>query len=868
MKPPGLPPLLAAVIRFLTPRARQDEILGDLQESHGRRSGSGAAIATWMEGLGLLPHLLLEGCFQAAASARSAASGPAARLALRANLRHPLLSLTALLALAVGTGLALCGHLLLDAVLRSELDMEFGDRFVMIEPLPERRGSVPVQVDGDLVAALRDGVPELEYVGASQGTEGNLFDDEGGVTPVRIAAITPTAFAHLPMEPLHGRMLGSADGGAAADLVALASADFFRSRLGGDPSWIGRSIRVGSDSWTLVGVAPDDFRFPSAPDLWLPLEEARLTLAGRPGDRRMFGVLAAGASAEVLERRLQSVVDGYRGGDATVGGTNMEVYGFTDVLRGSTVAEVTFRGLTVVLVLILLVIAGNVANLMTARNAARREDISIRRALGAGRGQIVTQLSLEALAISSVATAVGAWGAARLMAHFRAISTEMPYWVDFGLGLRGAGLAVLLALMTTLVGGTIPALRATREPAGVPGAGREGQGSRAFGAASSFMIAAQISVSGALLLAALLGAQGLDAYADARSTVGQAEVVTAQLAFADGMGGSREAADTLRALTRRLAADPGVFSAGVTDALPGRLMPPRPVEVEHVGAESVRVRASVVHVGEGYVETITRVTQGRSFVEEDLARGALPVAVVSASFPGAGDVGANVLGRRIRTVLPSGDPGPWAEVVGVVADADGAPEVGPDAPSIYLPLIMSPWVYLAARPRGDPAAFASALPGNVARERSDVLTRRVATLAAVGDEDRAFMTALASALFGLGAVALLLSAAGLFAVTSFSVSRRTREIGVRVALGATRSGIVHAVGGRSARALLGGAAGAALLGTALLQVRRLFLFPIPDPGVLLYAGVLGLLLLAGAGATALPLRRALAIGPREALRAE
>ena len=868
MKTSGLPPLLEAVIRFLTPRGRQEEVLGDLEESHRRRSGPGASVATWMEGLGLVPHLIFEGCLRGAANVRSAATGPAARLALRANLRHPLLSFTALLALAVGTGLALSGHLLLEAVLRSELDLEHGDRFVLIEPLPADRGAIPVEVDGDLVAVLRGGVPELEYLGVSQGTEGNLFDEDGGVTPVRIAAITPTAFAHLPMEPLLGRTLGSADGRPSAGLVAVASADFFRSRLGGDPSWIGRTMRLGSDAWTLVGVAPDDFRFPSAPDLWLPLEESGLTLAGRAGDRRMFGVLAAGVSAEASERRLQSVVDGYRSGRGAAGGTNMEVYGFTDVLRGSTVAEVTFRGLMVVLVLILLVIAGNVANLMTARNAARRMDISIRRALGAGRGHIVAQLSMEVLAISAVATVVGAWGAARLMAHFRSISTEMPYWVDFGLGARGAAVAVGLALGTTLVGGTLPALRATRESTGAPGTGRGSVPRRAFGPASSFLIATQIAVSGALLLAALLGAQGLGAYAEARSAVGQADVVTAQLAFTDGSGNTRDAVDSLRALTRRLAADPTIATAGLTDALPGRLMPPRPVELERADTEPAPVRASVVHVADGYLETVTHVTRGRPFVEEDLAPGALPVAVVSASFLRAEGVGARILGRRIRTILPSGDPGPWAEVIGVVADPDGAPEVGAEAPSVYLPLVASPWVYVAVRPRSDPAAFASALPGDVARERPDVLTRRVATLAAVGDEDRAFMTALASALFGLGAVALLLSAAGLFAVTSFAVSRRTREIGVRVALGATGSGIVRAVGGRSARALLAGAVGAAVLGTALLQVRRLFLFPVPDPDVALYAGVLGVLLLAGAGATALPLRRALAIRPKEALRAE
>jgi putative ABC transport system permease protein len=354
-----------------------------------------------------------------------------------------------------------------------------------------------------------------------------------------------------------------------------------------------------------------------------------------------------------------------------------------------------------------------------------------------------------------------------------------------------------------------------------------------------------------------------------------ANVLTAGLRFGAVPGGAVARASILADEVELVASNlPGVMAAGLATALPRHSPPVTLVEVEPLAGlvrEAPRP-APVAEVSTGFFATLDATPLvGRLFVPSDEAPGAPPVAVVNVPFVEKFFAGTSPIGRRFRT-MDEGVAGRWQEVVGVVPDLGlsvGDPSL---AAGYYVPLVQRSgpgrFIYLSMRVAGDPRNYLAPLREALYERDPALVLNRPEPLADVASEDRAFFLWFSRTLIGLGVVTLVLALTGVYAMMSLIVTRRTREIGVRVALGATAQRVVHAVLGRAAaQVALGGTLGA-ILAVSSLALRSVLVSRLGDGGTWTLPAVLTLLVLAGLAATAVPLRRALRIQPADAMRVE
>jgi predicted permease len=545
----------------------------------------------------------------------------------------------------------------------------------------------------------------------------------------------------------------------------------------------------------------------------------------------------------------------------------------------------------VFLLMLLVLICGNVAMLLFARAATREAEILVRFALGATRGQIVMQFFAEALVLGALG-AVAGLAAVRLgLQWFMEVSAaeaggRLPFWLDAGLSPATLLYAGALTVLVAVIAGVVPALLATRS--GVESRLRQvsaGGGGLRFGRMWTWVLVTQVAVTVAFPAAAffakryVVGIQSLDVGFAAE------EYLSARIEM-DPDAGAGASADTsarflarfagsARALERRLATEPGVVAVTFTDHLPRTFHPRHVVEVEGVAAAAAQTgdrrtvsRASVAANYFGALEA--PVLAGRGFRAGAPGSGAGGV-VVNRSFVAQELGGHSPLGRRVRYLDPDDParkPGPWHEIVGVVKDlgmvaddpAEGAGLYHPLAPGADYP------VYLALRVRGDPESFVPRLRSLAAAVDPRLRLHEVLPL----DEAGATLWLETAFLFDLlllvSSVAVVLSLAGIYSVMSFTVSRRTREIGIRVALGAHRGRIVATIFARPlAQVGLGVAVGGGLTAALTLAVSG---GEVSARGAALVMAHMALMVGVCMLAWIVPTRRALRIEPTEALRTD
>jgi hypothetical protein len=391
-----------------------------------------------------------------------------------------------------------------------------------------------------------------------------------------------------------------------------------------------------------------------------------------------------------------------------------------------------------------------------------------------------------------------------------------------------------------------------------------------FGPAAAVMIAAQIALSVGALHAALVVARGVSGYMQGVNTPGEAQVIAARIYLPEAL----DAPATHARLLNAVHLVPGVEQAGLSTSLP-RLSPRAMMTATRrdlADRASEPRSAPVVAISAGFVETLGgQATTGRLFDGRDMTGDAPPVAIVNEPFVRRFFAGASPIGQQVRILDPDrAEPQPeWREIVGVVPDLGLS--VGDDqlAAGVYIPLRDEELTYLATRVHGDPALVTRALRQALASADPRVQVHEVLPLPEVGKEDRAVFAGIGAALTGLGLVALSLSVIGVYAMLSFSVTARTREIAIRIALGATRTQIVRALIRRPALTLLAGSLAGPFLGTALVAARNIFAFRLPAEAGPWAAPLLCLIMVAaGVMAAFIPSRRALRISTADALRSE
>jgi predicted permease len=820
------------------------------------------------------------------------------RLGWRMLRKHPGLTLVGGLAIAFAIWVGVGAFEFIFQVIRPTLPFARGDRVVSIRNWNAASSDFERARLDDFVR-WRGELRSIDELGAYRTLRRNLITTDGVSEPVAVADISASAFPVTGTRPLLGRTLTVDDERVDAPPVVVLGYDAWQNRFAGDPGVVGRVVHLGREPVTVVGVMPEGFGFPWAHSVWTPL---RLNVLDYQPDEmpevEVFGRLAAGFSLEEAQAELTTL--GQRAAAAfpdTHEHLRLRVMPYATGTLGlrawMSLGLLSMNGFVLVL---LVVLCGNVALLMFARAAARETEIVVRNALGASRRRIVAQMFTEALVLAALAGAVGlALAGVGLRWLLRVIEDELlggdplPFWFHRDLSPASLVYAVVLVVLAAAIAGVVPALKMTRE--GLEGRLRErgaGSGGPRFGGIWTAVIVLQVS------LTVLLPYFTYQLRRDMKENVDRPVAFAAEQYLSARLEMDREAATasadvpegaflahvhtTAEELARRVLGDPAV--AGVTFAsnVPRHYHPWNQIEMDE-GAVAPRDtvrghRVSRAFIAPDYFEVLgTHLLAGRAFRPGDLASGARTV-IVNRAFVETVLGGRNPIGHRVRYLAnersrePSTREAPWYEIVGVAPDlgtTSGYGEAG-----IYHPL--SPdsalSIYMLVHVKGDPAAFAPRFQRLAADVDPALRLQEILPLDRVDDSEQQFYDFWLTLVSLLTLVTLTVAWAGIYAVMSFTVARRTREIGIRVALGGNRRSVILAIFRRPLVQVT--------LGAALGVVFMLALWiTLSDPGygptavgvaqIVGFAAVmLGVCLLA----CVVPTRRALAIEPMDALRAE
>jgi putative ABC transport system permease protein len=875
------PRWLVAMLSWVVPPDLKHEVVGDFEEVHRRRTASGsgasAGLVSAVEGLGLVAYWTGVRVLRALIHAAHVVSGTEVRLALRLVRKQPILNLTAVVALGVGIGMAAGAYSFFQQTLNGELPWEGGDRFATLRTFSDETGDrLPADLDLERMRLIRSSAPAIEYLGAIGGGEMNVVYPTGEIEPISGARLTPGFFAFLPYIPLEGRLFVPGDGGPLAPAVVLIRESLWERRFGRGPGVVGTDLDIGGVQHEIVGILDDEAGFPTEGEIWMPMDEESMgaTSDRDPVDGRVLAILAPGATYEQATLQVNQL-----SAQVSVAGSGVEAQRhmfrpMTELLPGPQIERLALATMSFLLA-VLLLIAFNVANLIMARTSSRAAELAVRSALGASRVRIVGQLFLEVLVITVLAGALGLTAAGGILEFYDGLIDELPFWVHLGISPGTVVVVGILSLIAAAVMGVLPGLRATgRNTAdAIRSSGRGG--SLGVGRVGGGMIAAEVALSVALIGAAVIFWRAFQDHSEPNFHL-PAERVLAAAVFSvmDASdlpeGGAPTVSDSIRTLAASLSIVlndlPQVRAATVASTLPP--VQPGQLTVQLEGQAEL-VTARTVRTDPGLMETIEAETlSGRFLGLEDMDADAPPVVVVNRAFALQHFGTAEVVGARLRTVPQveeEEEPGPWRQIVGVVPDVMEVATAGGGA-GIYLPFTGQRFFYVAIRLDSDPLPFSSELR-RVAFDLDPELTvAGVMRLDEVGSVNTNAMRVMSSVLVGVGLIALLLSLAGVYSIVALSVTQRTREIGVRVALGAEPARILWPLLRRSGLLILGGSLVGAILGTWVGQADGIFTFNLPDAGPLMFPALIALMVLAGVAACWIPARRALSIHPVEALR--
>lgn len=675
--------------------------------------------------------------------------------------------------------------------------------------------------------------------------------------------------------PELGRTILPRDTVEGATPVVVLSHALWKDRFGGEADVIGETVRVNGKASEVVGVMPKGYSFPSRAALWVANQQDPLRFKREDGvDVQVFGRLKQGADPDHVQQALAPAAAAIKtevGAQAFNG--HFELVPVAAGFIGDGKPLITT--LLVAVAFVLLIACANVSNLLLARSAYRVRETTVRSALGASRGRLVIHMLAEGFVISAIATGIGLLLASIAldgMAIFVAdMMDDSPSWWTFAIDGRAAAVAIGAALFSTLLAGLPAAIRASRPSLDslLRDGGRMGTG-LAIGRIAWGLVVAEVALACLLLgVAALMTKATLNA-TTTDIGVPTDDIMTVRLGLTAGT--YVESAEQVRfweSFVNRVQAQPGIKAAGLVDSLPGHGSSDGPLSVEgrDYGDTSTKPFVDHVVVSPSYFDAFRIApVQGRIFDTRD-SESSLPAAVINEKMAHDMFPDESPVGKRIQFDLDEDKT--WFTVIGVVPDVVQE-ESGEIKPEVFFSVLQKParFMSLAFRGDGDPRG----LTGGVRTALAQVDPNLALYWARSFGESRAVRTAgfrLIGTMFVVFAgVALVLAAAGLFGVLAFHVGQRTREIGVRRALGADNSRILKMVLRASGVQILLGV----IIGMALLPLmgRGLgdILGQVSPYDASIYTLVVGLMVVIAIAATLTPTRRALRVDPAAALRYE
>lgn len=797
------------------------------------------------------------------------------RRTARGLIRVPGFSAVAVLTLALGIGSNAVIFGIVDRALLRSL------------PLPEPDRLVAVfegwQMSVATVDLLDDRMTRLSAMGAALDAQGRTYEPgDGPARRVTVAAVTPSYLEALGVVPRIGRIFTPEEARPGRGAVALVGGGFWRSVLGGGTDVLGREIVLDGTAHTVVGVLPEGFDFPSGRnEVWIPatIDPSDDGMYWGFGGYTMVGRLAPGATPEGVRAELRRHEEPIRLAN-TLWTPNEGIWDEARVVPLQEARARWVRGpLTVLLAavaVVLLVVCANVANLLLSRGLARSRDLAVRAALGAGRGRLARDQMAESLILAGAGTVVGLGVAAVGLAAVRPhLPAELPGAAQVGLDIRVALVTAGLAVVAAVAAGALPALRSARKApaASLRESGRSGGSSRSRRRVTRGLVAAQLAAAVVLVVSAGLLARSLFALGRVDPGFAVDGRVTARVHVAPGASTDREARAMLfDEIAEALAVDPALARVALASTIPfGAEDEFIATFIPGVTDDPNALPVTRQHrVGPSYFEVAgIEVVRGRGFTSADRVGSPL-VAVIDEAFAREFFEGEDPLGRSIRY--------PWRgapdmRIVGVVNATRHGDLSDEQTPAFWVPLAQMGMgtpdhVVVVAEATGDPSAALGALLDRVRHMDSRMAVSDLSTYGQRLGASLAGTRLMAALLVVFALTALVLGCVGVYGVATFSVRERLREIGVRMAMGASAGGIRREVLREGLMLALPGGIAGLLLALPATRLLDGLLFGVGrfDPLTFVVVPVV----LAGSALLAvyLPARRATRVDPAIVLRGE
>jgi predicted permease len=798
------------------------------------------------------------------------------RFAVRSLKKSPILSAVAVLTLGLGIGMnALMFSLVYGALYRG-LPFPEEDRIVRVSWID------PSAPDAWMYISVRDCADlnaQQTTIKDMAGLYNGTVNLSGIDRPIRYDGVfmTPNGFESLGVQPVLGRSFVNEEGLPGAHLSIILGHHVWEDTFGSDPGVLGRVIRVNGEEATIVGVMEAGFRFPDVQDVWVPFRVNPLELEPAEGQHlQVYGRLADGVTMEQAVAEFSGLAERYaRIRTETNQQLSMRIDRFAEP---PTDMKLVFLTLLATVVLVLLVACTNVANLLLARAAGRTRELAVNIALGASKGRVMVKLVAEALVLVGAGALLGVgfgWLGLRLTLQL-AVTSPPPFWFIFKIDTPVLLFVMTASALAALVAGVVPGLRVTgtKVSAILKDEGR-GASSLRVGRLSRFLVISELAFSVALLVSAGLLVKGMVRMRNLDQGIFQEGVFTARVGlFEADFPEQAQRRRFFLDLQERLRNRPEITAASLTTVLPGFTAPRTPVGIQGAAYAEDRdyPRVGYAWVSPGLFETFgVELLSGRDFTAQD-GPDSEPVAIVNQSFAQRLFQGEDPLGRQFRSGTADAD-GPWRTVVGVVPDLYmeglmGRVQFHPSG--YYIPASQGDlrFMSLAVQGRGSPQTLGRILQEEVKVIHADTPLYFMRTMARALREEIWYVDLFGGLFAVFGGLALLLAVAGLYAVMATSVAQRTREVGIRMALGAPATNVLRMVLKQGTFQMTVGLLAGLVLAGIVSRGLESMLFGVEPWDPVVFLIISGVMLASGITASLIPARRATRVNPVEALRAE
>jgi putative ABC transport system permease protein len=798
------------------------------------------------------------------------------RFGFRMLAKDPAFTAVVVITLALCIGANTTVFTLVNAVLFKGLPFERADRVMALSGTNISKGRNRMGVSYPDFIDWRTHTRKFQGLAASINPSMTLSDRGGVPENYAGARVSANCFSLIGQRPLIGRDFFPDEDKRTAAPVVILGYSIWKNRYGGDPGILGRTIRIDEVATTVIGVMPDGMKFPQDEDLWLPLVPTGNWEKRDFHALKVFGRLADGATlAEAqteMDQLAKTLQKEYPKSNAGIGAL---VQTYNDAASGGPIRTV-FLALLGAVVFVLLIGCANVANLLLARSVSRSKEISIRTALGATRWRVIRQLLIESVLLGIIGGAIGLflaiWGV-RLF-DLQVVNQGKPYWWKFAMDYTVFAYLAGLCVLTGILFGLAPALHISKLDVNetLKEGGRGSSAGSRIKLLSGFMVVSELALALVLLIGAglmirsFLTLYGLDPGINTRN------LLTMRYNLPELKYPTRESRAAFEErLLPRLASIPGVESVALTTNLPlsGSANYPFELRGQAPVEADKRPTTSALTITPQYFQAVgAPIIRGRPFDDSDGATGK-PSVIVNKRFAAKYWPGDDPVGKKLHLIREPDQP--WLTVVGMCPDItqNDSNKVEVD-PIVYVPFRQDPLrgALIVARTRATPNSLITAFRKEVRGIDEDLPVLDVRTMQEYLAERRWPFRVFGSLFSIFALIALALSSVGIYAVMAYSVSRRTQEIGVRMALGATTADVLRLVLSLGVKQLAIGLAIGLAAAFGLTRVLTALLVRISPTDPTTFAGISLLLTVIALIACWVPARRAARIDPMIALRYE